>query len=124
MRFGKPVQVQGHEEEQDEDEEEQPIFNTLPLTLTTPAPQATIERRFPSPRSFLMQSPNARPLTVTDQQTTDFLLATNPCLANLPANMREGIRDSLQQRVDSGELTEADLKRFAATALSLRDLGD
>ena len=71
-----------------------------------------------------MPSPDSRPLTVTEQQTTDFLLATNPCLANLPANMREGIRESLQQRVDNGELTEADLKRCATTALSLRDLGD
>lgn len=64
------------------------------------------------------------PITVTDQQTSDFLLATNPCLANLPANMRHGIRDSLQQRVNNGELTEADLARFSETAATLRDVGD
>jgi hypothetical protein len=72
----------------------------------------------------LNNNAGSSPINVTDQQVSDFLLATNPCLANLPATMREGIRESLQQRVDAGELSAADLSGFSATASAMRCLGD
>ena len=63
-------------------------------------------------------------LHISDQQVTDFLHATNPCYANLPTEMRDGVREYLQRQADTGELTEVHLNEYSRVASTLRRIED
>ena len=67
---------------------------------------------------------NAGALHISDQQVSDFLHATNPCYANLPTDMRDGVRDYLQRQADNGDLTEAHLNEYSRVASTLRCIED
>lgn len=69
-------------------------------------------------------STSARTLHVSDQQVADFLHATNPCYANLPTEMRDGVREYLQRQADNGELTEHHLNEYSRVASTLRAVED
>jgi len=63
-------------------------------------------------------------LLISEQQVSDFLQATNPCYANLPAAMRDGVRDRLQRQADIGEISEQHLTEFSRGARLMRTLED
>lgn len=69
-------------------------------------------------------SPTSHQLHISEQQVVDFLHATNPCYANLPTEMREGVREYLQRQADNGELTEHHLGEYSRLASRLRHLED
>jgi hypothetical protein len=61
-------------------------------------------------------TPPSCALKVSDKTVEDFLLATQPCLVNFPPEIREKVREALQERVNRGELGEADLANYAQQA--------
>lgn len=62
------------------------------------------------------------PIQISDKHVEDFLLATQPCLANFPSEMRDKVREALQERVNRGEVSEKEFDDFARQASLERTL--
>lgn len=60
--------------------------------------------------------PSNPSIQVSDRNVEDFLLATQPCFANFPVDMRAKVRDALQERVDRGDIGERDFAEFEKKA--------
>ena len=71
-----------------------------------------------------LSSTNTGALHISEQQVSDFLQATNPCYANMPTEMRDGVREYLQRQVDNGDLTEVHLNEYSRVASTLRRIED